>query len=65
MFLCSASGARLSVLWDGHALRQKFASLKHPQQKVFRVEVSDLEINSVGDSWMRLRIVRNELRRWE
>ncbi|CAH2057502.1 unnamed protein product, partial [Iphiclides podalirius] len=38
-FLCSANGARRSVLWDGQPLRQLFAGLAIPQSKVFRVEV--------------------------
>ncbi|XP_041972350.1 inactive dipeptidyl peptidase 10 isoform X2 [Aricia agestis] len=39
IFVCTAGGERRSVLWDGQPLRQQFAALAQPQQKVFRVEV--------------------------
>ncbi|KAM3958199.1 LOW QUALITY PROTEIN: inactive dipeptidyl peptidase 10 [Aphomia sociella] len=38
-FLCSSTGVRRAVLWDGAPIRQKFAALAQPQSKVFRVEV--------------------------
>ncbi|KAG7301116.1 hypothetical protein JYU34_015522, partial [Plutella xylostella] len=38
-FLCDSRGTRLSVLWDGQPLRQRFLGLAAPQSRVFKVEV--------------------------